>query len=305
MKSSFSDFYVTILIARDIDKMISSSTKVIALIGNPVKHSLSPMIHNYFISKYSRDAVYLSFEIKREDVREAFNGAKKLGISGLNVTMPYKEEVFKLIDNPDSVSSIIKSVNTIKFNQKENISEGFNTDVRGFLISLDQNKFKWTGSQCLVIGAGGAARGAIYGLLQKKVKKIFVFNRTAEKITRIIKDLKSQGSEKIKALSALSDINDEIKNIDLIVNCTPVGMDTGTKKDMLPVPESWNLGGKFIFDMVYNPIETKFLKKAREEGAMALGGIDLLVNQAALSFKIWFGMLPQTDDIKEIILRSI
>ena len=266
MKSSFDDFNVTISIARNIDKMISSSTKVIALIGNPVKHSLSPMIQNYFISKYSKDAVYLSFEIKREDIREAFNGAKKLGISGLNVTMPYKEEVFKLTDNPDSVSSIIKSVNTVKFNQKEDISEGFNTDAGGFLISLDQKKFNWTGSLCLVIGAGGAARSAIYGLLQKKVKRIFVYNRTAEKITAIIKDLKSEGSEKIKALNGFDEINDEIKNIDLIVNCTPVGMDTGPKKDMLPVPEDWDLGGKFVFDMVYKPVETEFLRESKKRG---------------------------------------
>ncbi|HEY4663020.1 MAG TPA: shikimate dehydrogenase [Candidatus Humimicrobiaceae bacterium] len=285
--------------------MISSSTKVIALIGNPIKHSLSPTIQNYFISKYSKDAVYLIFEIKREDIREAFNGAKKLGISGLNVTMPYKEEVFRLIDNPDNVSSIIKSVNTVKFNQKEDISEGFNTDVGGFLISMDKKKFKWTGSQCLVIGAGGAARSTIYGMLQKKVKRIFVYNRTEKKITGIIKDLKSIGSERIKALSSIDDISDEIKNIDLIVNCTPVGMDTGPKKDMLPVPEDWNLRGKFVFDMVYKPVETKFLKKAKKEGAMALNGIDLLINQAALSFKIWFGIFPRTDDIKEVVLRSM
>jgi len=285
--------------------MISSGTKVIALIGNPIENSLSPKIQNYFISKYSRDAVYLSFEIKKEDIREAFNGVKKLGIFGLNVTMPYKEEVFKLIDNPDRVSSIIKSVNTVKFNQKENISEGFNTDVEGFLISMDKKKFKWTGSQCLVIGAGGAARSTIYGMLQKKIKKIFVYNRTAGKIADIIKDLKFEGSEKIKALYSINDISDEIKDIDLIVNCTPVGMDIGSNKDMLPVPESWNLNGKFIFDMIYRPVETKFLKKAREEGAMALSGIDLLINQAALSFKIWFGILPGTDDIKEIVLDSI
>ncbi|MDD5621844.1 MAG: shikimate dehydrogenase [Actinomycetota bacterium] len=285
--------------------MINSGTKVIALIGNPIKHSLSPMIQNYFISEYSRDAVYLSFEIKKENIREAFNGAKTLGIFGLNVTMPYKEEMFGLIDNPDRVSSIIKSVNTVKFDHKKNVSEGFNTDVEGFLISLDKKKFKWKGSQCLVIGAGGAARSTIYGILQKNIKRIFVYNRTTEKINYIIKDLKSAGSEKIRALNSINDLSDEIKNIDLIVNCTPVGMDIGSNKDMLPVPESWNLRGKFIFDMVYRPVETRFLKKAREEGAMALSGIDLLINQAALSFEIWFGILPQTDAIKEKVLDSI
>ncbi|HEY4695800.1 MAG TPA: shikimate dehydrogenase [Candidatus Hydromicrobium sp.] len=285
--------------------MISSSTKVIALIGNPVRHSLSPRIQNYFIGRYSQDAIYLSFEVRRKDLKEAFNGAKKLGFLGLNVTMPYKEEVFKLIDRPDRVSSIIKSINTVKFNQGERISTGFNTDVEGFLISLDKKKFKWTGSECLIIGAGGAARSAIYGILQKKIKRIFVYNRTGEKITGIINDFKSVGSEKVKALNSINDINGEMKNIDLIVNCTPVGMDTGSHKDMLPVPESWNLKGKFIFDMVYRPVETGFLKKAKKEGATVVNGIDLLINQAALSFKIWFGILPRTDSIRKMVLSNI
>jgi shikimate dehydrogenase len=289
----------------DIDKMISSSTKIIALVGEPVKHSLSPKIQNYFISEYSKDAVYLAFEFKHKDLKEAFNGAKKLGFIGLNITMPYKEDVFKLVDKPDRASSIIKSVNTVKFDRWHGISTGFNTDVGGFLRSLDKKKFEWTGSQCLVIGAGGAARSTIYGILQKRIKKVFVYNRTREKITDIISDFKSIGSEKIEALTSINDINSEIEYIDLIVNCTPLGMDTGSHKDMLPVPDSWNLKGKFIFDMVYKPIETGFLKKAEKEGATVISGIDLLINQAALSFKIWFDILPRTDNIKKMILNDI
>ena len=285
--------------------MISSSTRIIALIGNPVRHSLSPRIQNYFISKYSKDAVYLAFEPKLENLEEALNGAKKLGFIGLNVTMPYKEEVFKLVDRPDRTSFTIKSVNTLRFNQKEGTSEGFNTDTQGFLKSLERKKFKWSGSECLVIGAGGAARSTIYGILQKKIKKIFVYNRTREKITDIIKDFKALGSERIEILTGINEINDKIENIDLIVNCTPVGMGIGSNKDMLPVPDRWNLRGKFIFDMVYKPVETRFIKKAKKEGATVINGLDLLINQAALSFKVWFGILPETDYIKKIVIGDI
>jgi shikimate dehydrogenase len=292
--------------------MIGPETKLIALIGNPVRHSLSPAIQNYFIKKYLLDAVYLTFEFPEEDLGEAFNGAKKLGFLGLNVTMPYKNEVFKLVDKPDDISRTIKSVNTVKFDRKKKISEGYNTDVKGFIGSLEEKNFKWQQSSCLVIGAGGAARGAIYGLLKKKVRSICIYNRTVEKTNGIIKDLKNEGSDRIKVLENINDLDDKIEGIDLIVNCTPLGMDTGiyksSYKNIMPVPDSWNLGGKFIFDMVYKPSETLLIKKAKEEGAVVIKGIDLLISQAALSFEIWSGIKPEAvyvDEIKRKILINI
>lgn len=288
--------------------MIGPDTKLIALIGNPAKHSLSPEIQNYFIEKYLLDAVYLAFEFTEENLKEAFNGAKKLGFLGLNVTMPYKNEVFKLVDKADCISTIIKSVNTVKFDRKKGISAGFNTDVTGFLSSLDEKKFKWRGSSCLVIGAGGAARGAIYGMLKKKVKNIWVYNRTVEKISEIIKDLSDEGGKRIQALDNINDLDNKINDINLIVNCTPLGMDIESYKNIMPVPERWNLGGKFIFDMVYKPVETLLLKKAKKERAIVIKGIDLLVSQAAASFEIWFGVTPETgyvEEIKKAILIDI
>jgi len=218
---------------------------------------------------------------------------------GLNITMPYKEEVFKLADRMDRMSSILKSVNTVKFDQENETSVGFNTDAGGFIKSLDEKKFKWTGKQGLVIGAGGMARSTIYGMLKKKIRRIYVYNRTGGKVTDIINDFKIIGSEKIKALTSINDIDSKIEEIDLIANCTPMGMDIESYKNMLPIPDRWNLKGKYVFDMVYNPVETKFLKKAKEEGATVINGIDLLVNQAALSFKVWFDIMPQTDYIKK------
>jgi shikimate dehydrogenase len=288
--------------------MISAKTNVVALIGNPVRKSFSPYIHNYFIEKYSIDAVYVVFELKEENLKNAFNGAKKLGFKGLNVTMPFKKKVFAIVDKNDTIASAISSVNTVKFDSKKEIAAGFNTDVGGFIKSLDKKKFKWKGSNCLVIGAGGAARSVIYGLILKKVKKIWIYNRTQKKVSEIIKDFKNFKGVIIQTLDNINNINDRIDDIDLIVNCTPLGMYDKEYKNIMPVPVNWNLKGKFIFDLVYNPVDTLLMKKARREGAEVIEGIELLVNQAALSFKIWFGIMPEDkyiDNIKNKILRDM
>jgi shikimate dehydrogenase len=280
--------------------MINPNTKVIALIGYPVEHSLSPKIQNYLIGKYSKDAVYIAFQFPQENLEAAFNGAKKLGFMGLNITMPYKERVFGLVDRTDRASAVIKSVNTVKFDKKNDISIGYNTDVDGFIKSVEDKKFNWSGKRCLVIGAGGSAKSTIYGMIKKKVKKIYTYNRTGEKVREIIRNFKNTGSEKIEMLSSISDIDSRLKDIDLIVNCTPLGMDIGSYKNLTPIPERWDLKKKFIFDMVYKPVETGLIKKARKEGAVVISGMDMLVNQAIFSFKVWFDIMPEINVIKEI-----
>jgi len=156
-----------------------------------------------------------------------------------------------------------------------------------------------------VIGAGGAARSAIYGMVLKKVKKIWVYNRTREKVRKIIKDFKTNPDNLIEPLDSISEPGGKVDDADLIVNCTPVGMNINSYRNLIPLPEKCNLKGKFVFDMVYDPVETLLIKKARREGAEAVRGIDLLVNQAALSFKIWFGILPEDDFIEEIKNRIL
>jgi shikimate dehydrogenase len=285
--------------------MIGAKTSVVALIGNPVRHSHSPAIQNFFIKKYSLDAVYLAFEFSEKNLKKAFNGAGKLGFEGLNVTMPYKEKISGMVDKKDSIARGTNSVNTVKFDKKKEISIGFNTDVMGFLKPLDKKNFSWTESRCLVIGAGGAARSAIYGMVLKKVKKIWVYNRTREKVRKIIKDFKTNPDNLIEPLDSISEPGGKVDDADLIVNCTPVGMNINSYRNLIPLPEKCNLKGKFVFDMVYDPVETLLIKKARREGAEAVRGIDLLVNQAALSFKIWFGILPEDDFIEEIKNRIL
>lgn len=280
--------------------MIDPNTKVIALIGNPVRHSLSPKIHNYLIRKYSKNAVYLAFEFQQEKIKEAFKGAKELGFTGLNITMPYKEEVYSLVDKTDQASGTIKSVNTVKFDEESGLSTGFNTDVNGFIKSLEDRDFNWAGSNCLVIGAGGSAKSTIYGMLKKRIKKIYIYNRTKDKVSDIIINFKDIGSDKIKMLESLDNIGSTIEEISLIVNCTPIGMDVGLNKKLMPVPAKWNLKDKFVFDMVYKPAKTMLLRKAAKDGAVAITGIEMLIYQAVFSFNVWFDIMPDINDIKEL-----
>jgi len=289
--------------------MTDANTRLLGLFGNPARHSLSPQIHNYFISQYRKNSLYVVFEPTENNLEQAFIGTMNLEFIGLNVTMPFKERVFNLVDQTDKVASFIKSINTVKFIQDKvssgSISIGYNTDVSGFIKSLDDEKFKWTGKKCLVIGAGGVAKSTVYGLNQKEVGKIFIYDIIPDKALELVKIFSKISS--IEGIENLYELNNEIENIDLIVNCSPAGMNLESKKElkkMLPVPLRWNLKGKYIFEMVYNPGETKFIQKGRREGATILTGIDMLINQAAYSFKIWFNILPDTNEIKKIILEN-
>ncbi len=286
-------------------KNIDSNTEVLAVIGDPVKHSFSPKIQNYFISQHGKNAVYLAFEFRKKDLDGAFEGAKKLGFKGFNVTMPFKEDVFSIVDKLDSNASAVNSVNTIKFDKINNNVSGFNTDLDGFIKSLEEKDFSFKGKTCLIIGAGGSAKSCIYGLLKKNVKKIYVFNRTYKKVSLIKRSFKEFDGNRITAVKDFTDLNMLEGEIDLIINCTPQGMDLDDFKKLMPVPKKWDLGGKYIFEMVYKPVETKFVKKAIREGAVIINGIDMLVNQAAFSFKLWFDIMPDTEKIKEIVLEDI
>jgi shikimate dehydrogenase len=297
--------------------MADSNTRLLGLFGNPARHSLSPKIQNHFISQYNKNSIYVVFEPTDNNLEQAFIGTRNLEFIGLNVTMPFKERVFNLVDQADRIASFIKAVNTVKFIHDNvssgSISIGYNTDVDGFMKSLDDEKFQWTGRKCLIIGAGGVAKSTVYGLVKKKAGKIYIYDIIESKATDLVKifskisSANRLGDNRIEAIGSLDEIKSEVADIDLIVNCSPAGMNLKSNKELkklLPVPSQWKLKGKFIFDMVYNPVETKFVKKGRKDGATVINGIDMLINQAAYSFKIWFDILPDTDEIKKIILES-
>ncbi|MGM0365601.1 MAG: shikimate dehydrogenase [Actinomycetota bacterium] len=277
--------------------MIDSKTRLIALIGYPSRHSLSPLIHNCFIKENNKNAAYVVFEFKPGKLADAFNGMKAMGFVGFNVTMPYKEEIFEMVDAADETSTGTRSVNTVKITSGS--AEGFNTDVQGFVQAAEDKGWQWKGNS-LVIGAGGAARSSIYGLLKKPVNRIYVYNRTIEKAKNIKTLFKI--NDRIEIIKDLNDLSGE--DISFIVNCTPMGMALDKDlKNKLPVPGHWHLGGKHVMEMVYKPVHTPLVKKAVSEGAEVINGIEMLISQAASSFKIWFDMdsLPKTAGVRSKI----
>jgi shikimate dehydrogenase len=281
---------------------IDSKTQILGLFGNPSRHSLSPIIQNFFLSEYGKNCVYLTFEPGSINLKDSFAGAKNLRFIGLNVTMPFKEEVFKLVDSADTAATVFKAVNTVRFLPEDNNAAiGYSTDGAGVIKSLEDKNFLWKGKKCLVLGAGGAAKSAVYSILQKPIEEIFVFDILPGKTDYMLELLGKP--EKIKPLVSLTDIEERLNEIGLIINCTPAGMDTGSIDNIsLPaVPGHWSLKDKFIFDMVYKPFNTKLIEKARADGAAeVVPGIDMLINQAAFSFKIWFEIMPEERLLKEI-----
>ncbi len=284
-------------------KIISSETRLVGLFGNPARHSLSPLIHNEFMKNSGIDVVYLTFEFPYENFDEAFIGAKKLGLTGLNITMPFKENAYRLTDRKDARSTIIGSVNTIKFNSSTNISEGFNTDVDGFIRSLEGCDFDWAGSDCLVLGAGGSAKSSVFALMEKSIKKIYIYNRTTWKAEKIKNSYPVKKRIKIEVLEELE--NRKPESIDLICNCTPLGMKTSGLSELMPIPDGWDLNGVYIFEMIYKPLETRLIFKGKNEGAMIIDGLDMLINQAASSFKIWFDTDPEKKGIREKLINYL
>lgn len=284
---------------------ISSRTRLLALIGYPARHSLSPYIQNIFLRDNNIDGVYLTFEFPGEKLINAFNGAKDLGIYGLNITMPYKEKIYQMADDKDISSIRTGSVNTIRFDPETGRSKGFNTDIDGFTASFKEAAYSLEDKECLIIGAGGAARSAVFAFLSQKARKIYIYNRTSWK-GKSIRQLFSGGErKKIEIIESFDPIIRKEINIDIICNCTPLGMNTQNMIDKIPIPENLELRNKMIFETIYDPIETGLIKKAKNEGAGVIDGLDMLINQAASSFNIWFGIVPSINKIKPMLLNNL
>lgn len=286
-------------------KKISGYTELYALLGYPAKHSLSPFIHNYFFNKYNLDAVYLSFEIIPSEFKIAFLGGWKLGLSGINLTMPFKEDSIKYIDNLDENATATGSVNTIKFDKQSGKIKGFNSDIPGFIESLDDHGFDCKKSKCLVVGAGGSAKSTVYALLKNKIETIYIYNRNSAKAAEIEILFNKTYPGKIIVVEDLNQV--PINEIKLITNCTPIGMkqDHLKEKAVIPVPQEWDLKNKFVFEMVYDPLVTPFLKKAIKDGAEVIYGTEMLLNQASFSFEIWTGIYPDLTYLKKYFKNSI
>lgn len=274
--------------------VVPSDVRILGVIGNPVKHSLSPLIHNFIYDRYSINAIYLPIEAKLGYFEKVLDGLCFLENSvGFNVTVPFKERALKSMDHLSREADAIGAVNVIKRGEDKLI--GFNTDWIGFVESLKVNGVGDIES-ALVVGAGGAGKAVIYGLISIGVPRIFVTNRDKVKLGMVVERF----GDSICAVD-WDRVDEVIGNIDLIVNATSVGLDGVSE---LPFDLSRLKKSAVVYDTIYNPPLTPLLKKAKELGLRFINGLDMLVLQALYSVEIWFGLLPDFEEVKSFLLNN-
>ena len=267
--------------------MISSKTSFIALIGNPISHSLSPIMQNAALQYLGLDLIYIAIPCKDEDLELVLNSFKKINCKGLNITIPHKEKVFDLCSEISPIANQLKAINTLKLNSKKEWS-ATNTDVEGFIYPL--KTLNLAKKQSIVLGSGGAARSVIQGLINLNLSTISVVSRNKSSLNKLIQNFENQ----IKIKGLLNNDNqtqDLIEEADLIVNTTPVGMKTPQyETNVLPYGEDFwrSLKSKtIIYDLIYNPTPTPLLQFGAKKGCFTIDGMQMLVAQGVKSLSFW------------------
>jgi shikimate dehydrogenase len=268
--------------------MIDGRTQLVGLIGWPVEHSLSPTMHNAAFDALGLNWRYVPLPVPPGQVKVAVRGLAALGFRGANVTVPHKQAVMDALDSIAPDAKALGAVNTLVVSRNADGAAaigGYNTDAQGFVGALRQGGFDpENGGSAVVVGAGGAARAVVYGLLRSGIGEIVVLNRTLERAQALVADL---GGSRARPLASETLI-ESARAADLLVNTTTVGMwprvDGSVWPDSAPVPAHLT-----VFDLVYNPPETRLLRQARQSGARAIGGLEMLVRQGALAFEMWTG----------------
>ena len=280
---------------------INARTKVLCVIGHPIEHSVSPLMHNAALKELSLDYIYLAFDVPPKDLEKAVLGFKKYGMKGINVTIPHKETIIQYLDQIEPLAEKIGAVNTIK--NVNGILIGKNTDAYGAKKALIDAGCKTKGKKVLILGAGGAAR-AISFVLSEEIDEIFVCNRTEKRAFKLAKELE----DKMKIPATGKDLSKEtlkslLNKADILINTTPIGMYPDVKKS--PISKELLTDRLFVYDIIYNPLQTQFLKDASEIGCKTLNGIDMFVNQGALAFEWWTDKKPNIILMKEKIIEQL
>lgn len=263
------------------------STNVVGVIGHPIKHSFSPLMHNISFEMLNLNYIYLPFDVTVTNLKTALKGMVALGIKGLNVTLPLKEKIAQYLNEISDEASVVGSVNTI-VNEAGSL-HGYNTDVHGIIETVEPFKDEINGNNVTVIGAGGAARSVLYALIKEfKPEHINIVNRTKDKAESLKDYFQTKMLfENISAHELVPpDLVDLFGNSKMIINSSSIGMSPETDDTPTSIAESFHKE-QVVFDVVYNPLKTKFLALAEKQGAIALNGLKMFVEQGAKSFELW------------------
>tara|TARA_A100001015_G_scaffold44211_1_gene48547 strand:+ start:2206 stop:3024 length:819 start_codon:yes stop_codon:yes gene_type:complete len=267
--------------------------KKFGIIGNPIKHSLSPILHNYWFDKYGLDASYSTIQAKDEDLKDIVMKIKNYELAGINVTLPFKQKIINLTDKIVNDAELTGSVNTILLDNNKIIGE--NTDVFGlqaaYLKEIDSSLHK----SALIIGAGGVSPSVILSLQKSGVKEITITNRTNEKCMFLKKRFSYLN------INPWKDLKDEIKKFDIIINATSLGLKNGEDFDFNFSKTKDNV---IYIDTIYNPLETKTYKFLKGEGKKVFNGLDMFIYQGQKSFYLWNKINPEIDNEVIELLNS-
>ena len=267
---------------------IDASTRVYGVAGNPVRHSLSPLMHNMAFRRETVNAVFLPLQTSR--LSDLLTLTREVPLHGLAITMPFKTEILRHLAKTDTLSEKIGACNTVVRAQDGNLY-GFNTDVAAVVRPLER-RLPLRGAKILVLGAGGAGRAAVFGLVEKGAD-VFIWNRTAETSKKLARQARAKTIRREQIVKS---------NFDVIINTTPVGM-RGVKPASILEPKELNT--RLVFDLVYNPIDTPLIRMAREKGLPVVTGVEMFVHQGARQFEIWTGKPAPEEEMLRVVVHAL
>ncbi|WP_054028194.1 shikimate dehydrogenase [Bacillus sp. FJAT-28004] len=278
---------------------IDSNTLLFGVIGNPIRHSKSPIMMNRAFRETGINGVYTAFHVTSDRIRDFAAGVRAMGIRGVNVTIPHKLDIMSVLDEIDASAQAIGAVNTIVNDAGRLI--GYNTDGIGYVRSLkEEAERELAGKRIVVLGAGGAARGIIYALANENPARITIANRSVDRAKELADSL--QNKVDIEAISN-EELQTACQQADIVINTTSVGMFPQTEET--PIDASWLKPGAVASDLIYNPLKTKFLQQAEQRGCRIHGGLGMFIYQGAYAFEYWTGQPAPAAAMRETVLASL
>ncbi|MGE6412794.1 shikimate dehydrogenase [Planococcus kocurii] len=263
-----------------------------AVIGDPIAHSLSPFMHESWFDEHGIEAAYLPIHVEPSQLKKSLEAMKTLGISGFNITLPHKQSIVPLLGKLEDSASQMNAVNTVNFDGTHYV--GSNTDGDGFVRSLFVHAIDKT-SKVLLIGAGGAARGIAFALKRAGFTNVTITNRTYRRAEELAAETNASAMTLIESEQQLAEFA-------IVIQTTSVGLATG---EALPISLDRVKSGTLVADIIYNPLETPFLKKAREKNCIISNGVGMFVYQGAIAFEKWTGIQPNTEKMIQMITEKL
>ncbi|MGM7635690.1 shikimate dehydrogenase [Bacillus sp. Hm123] len=273
--------------------------KLFGVIGDPIAHSMSPVMHHSAFAALSVDGYYHPFHIKPDDLADAVKGMKAIGVEGFNVTIPHKTAIIPLLDKVDPLAEAIGAVNTVV--REEDQWVGYNTDGLGYVRALrEEYPGVLEDQHVLIVGAGGAARAIFYTLASEGVSRITLANRTPEKAQAMIE---ACPYEVEGTVLSLEEAEEKLAEYDVIIQTTSIGM--APQVEDMPIALDHLKAMAFVSDIIYNPLETKLLQEAKKQGAYTQNGLKMFVYQGALAFEKWTGIFPDVQQMEKVVLQQL